>query len=379
MMNLPSKFAAENRRADNSPAFLVRLEDSVVFNDQTASSDWQANTGESNVDYVIIIGDVKLVSLPIPCNYASNAWSTLHSKSSLGVILADNQHWQSFKRIQSPAMTKTITTVKGYFRRTSGGGSVTVNLTCQVWTQGKGASLGTVTIPGYALNQTGEWLTFDFTSQNIQLSDNTEYWLRWTASYAIGFGLIEQAYQNSDVYANGQFDRTGTSPGTNLGDLAFEATYSGIMDNAYYLAQGYIRTRAMDIGQTPVEPGEWSFSDVVPAYTTLVYEAWASNTGAFAGEETSLGTVHDGDAISLLKRYYMVKASFSTTNDAYTPVLQSIRASFPLFKTFSDRFSLWHEPAVMGVTSLSSTIDAFQPSTISQITLRLALTKSVSS
>ena len=47
---------------------------------------------------------------------------------------------------------------------------------------GKASSLGTVTISSYALNQTGEWLTFDFTSQNIQLSDNTEYWLRWTAS-----------------------------------------------------------------------------------------------------------------------------------------------------------------------------------------------------
>ncbi len=378
MITLPLKFAAENAKAENSPSFMVRLEDSVIFNEQTASSDWAANTGESNVDYATIIGDVTLASLPIPNNYASNAWSTLHSKSSLGVILSDSQDWQSFKRIQTPGMNRTITTVKGYFRRTSGGGSVTVNLTCQVWTPGKGASLGSVTISGYALNQTGEWLTFDFTSQNIQLSDNTEYWLRWTASFAIGFGNIEQAYQSTDVYANGQFDRTGTSPGANLGDLAFEATYSGIVDNAYYLAQGYIRTRAMDIGQTPTDPGEWSFSDVVPAYTSLVYEAWASDSGAFTGEETSLGVIQDGYVISVLKRYYMVKASFGNTNDAYTPVLQSIKAAFPLYKTFSDRPGLGHEPAVMGVTSLSATIDAFQPSTISQITLRLGLTQAVS-
>lgn len=378
MITLPSKFADENKKAENAPAFMVRLEDSIVFNEQTASTDWQANTGASNVDFVTSIGDVMLESLPIPNNYASNAWSTLHSKSSLGVILADSQDWQSFKRVQTPGMVKTLTTIKAYFRRSSGGASASVNIQCQVWTPGKGASLGTVTISSYALNQTGEWLTFDFTSQNISLSDNTEYWLRWTASYATGFGNIEQAYQNTNVYANGQFDRTGTSPGTNLGDLTFEATYTGIVDNAYYLAQGYIRTRAMDIGQTPTDPGEWSFSDVVPTYTALVYEAWASDSGAFSGEEVSLGVIQDGYAISTLKRYYMVKASFAATNDAYTPVLQSIKAAFPLYKTFSDRPGLGYEPVVLGVTSLSATIDAFQPSTISQITLRLGLTQAVS-
>ena len=70
MITLPQKFAAENAKAENVPAFLVRLEDSVIFNEQTASTDWQANTGASNVDFVTSIGDVMLESLPIPYNYA---------------------------------------------------------------------------------------------------------------------------------------------------------------------------------------------------------------------------------------------------------------------------------------------------------------------
>ena len=72
----------------------------------------------------------------------------------------------------------------------------------------------------------------------------------------------------------------------------------------------------LDLGQVPTDPGEWVLEDVRDAGSAIVYQAWSSATGAFAGEETPLGVIVDGQAISDLKRYFKVTATLTPSADS---------------------------------------------------------------
>jgi len=147
-----------------------------------------------------------------------------------------------------------------------------------------------------------------------------------------------------------------------------------------YNTSGYIRTQNMDVGQTPTVNGEWILEYKVSLNCTIFFEAWASDTGAFAGEETSIGTIVDGDTITVLERYYRIRTTLNAdTSGFYSPFLNSIQAEFvEAWQKYSDRINLDYEPAVKGISSLTTAIDDFNPATISQLSIRLAFTKSVS-
>lgn len=145
-----------------------------------------------------------------------------------------------------------------------------------------------------------------------------------------------------------------------------------------YKLAGYIYTRHMDLGETPSSTGEWFIEDTRPENTSITYEAWASDTGAFSGEETSLGEIEDGDLITVLKRYYRVKATLETTDGGYSPAVQRIKSQFESFESYSDTRALGFEPSVMGASSLTTNIDTFEKSTISQVDLTFGLTPKVS-
>ena len=86
-----------------------------------------------------------------------------------------------------------------------------------------------------------------------------------------------------------------------------------------------------------------------------------------AGIVQNLGIIKDGDPIVDLYQYYRVKASFvSSTIRDKTPILSSIRADFAGYLKIDNS---------IGLTSLTTTIDLFEESTISQMTVTLALNK----
>jgi N-acetylneuraminic acid mutarotase len=146
-----------------------------------------------------------------------------------------------------------------------------------------------------------------------------------------------------------------------------------------YYSSGYIRTPTMNLGSTPTVDGLWKFQNLLPSGTSITYEAWASDTGSFAGEETSLGTVVDGQAITVRKRYYRVKATLTanTAQDA-SPTLRSIMARFPVYRGISDNPLLGYEASLLSVSALSTKIGDFEPSSISQVTINTAFSKSLS-
>ena len=103
---------------------------------------------------------------------------------------------------------------------------------------------------------------------------------------------------------------------------------SAVLD---YPTTGYIQTANIDVGQTPPNNGTWTLSDTTPDDSTVTYIAWASATAVWGGEETSLGTIVDQDTISVLKRYYRVKATLTANTDKdETPILHDIYTTFPI-------------------------------------------------
>lgn len=284
MLTFNSKFAAELKKGKSDPTTIMHLQESIFFDEKALQADWIANSSENNVDYTPsppVIGDVILASDTPPDeeNLTGNTWSYLRQVvyvESLRTIDITNIHWQSFKQ---NAGVKDLGIVKGYFKKSTHGEAWTAK--CSIWDSAKTMQYGS-TIAVSVTSTSGEWLSFDFSSQEIDIADSTEYWLKFEAvieylSWIDGDTFVQQKYQNTNVYADGQFDRTGSSPGTDLGDLMFEVSFIG----DYYQPNGHITTDNFDLGSVPTVNGEWKIGDVVPSETSLTYEGWSSATGVF--------------------------------------------------------------------------------------------------
>ena len=225
------------------------------------------------------------------------------------------------------------------------------------WTQL--ASGGVARIGHTAIEYAGEMYIFGGTDATWVITNPWKYdpvsntWLQLTDGSSLREGHSAIEY-NGKMYIFGGWDTS----------IYRKDIWSHDMG---YSSSGHITTNNFDLGSVPTAPGEWSIGDVVPAGTSLTYEAWSSSTGLFAGEEIYLGFIVDGDAITDLKRYYRVKASFvSNPLRDKTPILSSIIADF------AEYIKIDHS---IGLTSLTTTIDLFEESTISQMTVTLALTK----
>lgn len=380
MVSLTSKFIEANSQSERERDVIIEIEDISFSDEKTTEADWGNNTSESNVDYTPptpASGDVELMAItPLDEeNLTGNTWGILYDSgaSPAPPIVTDNQNWQSFKQISG---LKELNLVKGYFRYDT---SLTVHkVKCSIWDSAKTTQYGS-TIEISVSSTTGAWETFDFSSQGINILHDVEYWVKWERGDfvppLVGIHGVDQRYQNTDVYADGQFDRTGDDPATDLGDLMFEISFTG----DFYPVSGFIITNNLDVGEVPTENGEWILEDIRPDDSNIIHIAWYSTTGAFTGEEVFIGTIKDGDEITILVRYWRVSAllAASTIRDE-TPTLQSIRVSFPTFRKFNKYPDLGYEPIVDSVTSLTSRIDFFEASTIGQISVSIMMTDIIS-
>lgn len=107
------------------------------------------------------------------------------------------------------------------------------------------------------------------------------------------------------------------------------------------------RKLKFDLGQTPVQNGEFEFQYTLFGDSRLYFRAWSSATGSFSGEETDIGAtdshtladdghdgtithVHDGDLINDLKRYYAIEGIFSSPSLLHTASIEKMNPKFPL-------------------------------------------------
>jgi hypothetical protein len=184
---------------------------------------------------------------------------------------------------------------------------------------------------------------------------------------------------NTDKIYNVETDGTLISSFLTSVFDASAGSVKGISFGYPYYASGSIETDNIDIGEVPTTIGEWVIEDIVPSGTTLPYTAEYSTTGAWGGEEISIGAIIDGQAITELKRYWRVIASF-TTNTARdeTPILQSIKADYTSYRRFNRIPDLGYEPLVTSLSSLTSKVDFFKPASIGQISVGIQMTDAVS-
>src|SRR3990170_2007934 len=489
MLTLPEKFKSELFKGQNTPSYIVKLLESELYNEQTLQADWEANSGESNVDYTPTppaAGEVILslaAIVPDQENLTGNTWVDL-------IAPAYKHTWQSFQHTEIGP--RILDKINLYFYNSYG---VSKNAYVELWSASKATKISStiiVSVPPTA----GAWYTAYFSGDNLLLQPSTEYWIKiYGGPYTISI-----RYQNTNVYASGQYDQYTTGSWYyNLGDLMFEVQFKPI-----YLTPGYIQTKVMDVGSVPVVFGLWKFQNLVPSGVSVAYQGWAhdampgtawtlvqqldsetqarslanlgsgiviagtagggkiyrstdngaswtliqqlgtetdvlsfanlgsgiviagtagggkiyrstdsgaswsliqqlgsathilslavldgckiiAGTGTLTGQiyhggnPVALGTVVDGQAITVRSQYYAVKATLTAdTAQATSPTLRSIMARFPTYRGYSDNPRLGYEAALQSASALTTKIGDFEPSSITQVTFNLALTKSVS-
>ncbi len=368
MMTLPQRFDEENRKLENQPTYIVSFEtDDTLEAESTTQADWQANTSSQNVDTTSSTGDVTLLAPPREANGSGNndfslKWVEDTDGDGIGDTVRTQTLWQSFTPQANGVVSKVL-----FLMRSNAVSYETETFRVEVWDGSKSTLLGSIE-QTMDMGWSGyDWRWFHFPQDEdgrVDVLGSTTYWLAIRTTSPGSF-YVQVYYANGgDPYPRGEMH-------TALTDDACFQVHLG------YPASGHITTRTLDLGTTPTRDGEWVLEDTVPIGTNITYRAWASDEGTFGGEEVDLGTIEDGDAITVGKRYYRVRAELSTTEASMTPTLHSIKAYFPDHMKLSSDISTGYEPAVLSISSLETTIQDFKPSTIGTISLGLGLTGAV--
>ena len=170
MLTLPSKFQDELNKSVNTPSFLAILVEAegVLSNEQTLQADWAARSADYQVDWSSQVGSVVISGSPSsgvikPECLKANGWLYLYEDSTYGDNWDMGRHaWQSFKQVT--ASTKSLLTVRGFFRKNGGGTGI---ITCRLYAADKVTQIGT-SVDGSVSSAAGETIIFDFTRPNTQ-------------------------------------------------------------------------------------------------------------------------------------------------------------------------------------------------------------------
>jgi len=101
------------------------------------------------------------------------------------------------------------------------------------------------------------------------------------------------------------------------------------LDSGWYCESGWWEVVA-DMGQCPEREGEWSVQAYLPSDCGACIYAWASETGAFSGEQMYLGGVLDGGKTAARARWYKIRVELSASSDlVWSPEIYSVGLSFP--------------------------------------------------
>jgi streptogramin lyase len=432
MLTLSSIFQEANNQAEKERDVLVLIEDETLYDEKTTEADWGNNTAESNVDYTIQPGQVKLDELTVwVIDFATDKVYEIKTDgtlvSSFATSVFDASATTTTSISYAPDGTLWITdqnTDKIYNVSTTG------TLISSFATSVFDASSVTPTGISYALDGT-LWITDSNTQKAYNVSTtgtlissfsisgpddisyasdgtlwildsllNKIYNVSTTGTLISSFDISVFGAAPNSVhalsYASDNTLWTISSSATTVYNLSTKggiissfsesifdvaATLShGISSNVFkYPVSGIIVTDNLDIGEVPTSIGEWALSDIKPPGTTLTYTAKYSTTGAWGGEEVSIGAIVDGDAITVLARYWRVTATLSAnTARNLSPTLQSIKADYSTYRRFNRIPDLGYESIVQDVSSLTSKVDFFNPASIGQISVSMEMTSAIS-
>ena len=363
MITLPSNFIEANSQDKKQPDILALIEDKTLSAEKTTQTDWSNNTAENQVDYASAIvdsGDVIIDIIGTAYGVGGDAWRP-------------SEGYANAQGFQIQTENGYLDFVDLYLMTDSGAGVYKVNIMNDS-SGSPGSVIATVVTENIDDAFTG-WVRFDFSSQNILLLHSTQYYAIAESTASSGTNDVHwRADMTSAGYAYGSFwEDTGSWFEYPNADAFFRAVTRN------YLSTGSLTTDNIDIGEVPTETGEWAIIDVTPDDTSLTYTAEYSTTGAWGGEEVSIGGIIDGQVMTDLKRYWRVTATFaaSTTRED-TPILQSIKADYTTYRKFNQIKDLGYEALVMEMSSLTSKVDFFEAASIGKISVKISMTSGVS-
>lgn len=171
MLTLPTKFAAENAKLPNKPAYIAQIQEESYYRDQTLATDWAAAAASSNVDIAASPGDVSLTEIfPVEENQAWNGdLSPYYSPGGLVVVAAPI--WQSFKQVSG--LSRVLDTIRLKITGGYPGGFARITLFASDRLTQIGTTVEVDNLPSGGPN----WIDFVFFDQTLTIADNTEYWI----------------------------------------------------------------------------------------------------------------------------------------------------------------------------------------------------------
>jgi hypothetical protein len=435
VISLPSNFAAANDQSERQADVLVAVEDVTLFAEKTTEADWGNNVSEADVDYTSTppdIGNVELANYPIWTSCIQNdkiynieADGTLITSFATSVYDAsataptgiayndlDGTLWvcdsttDKIYNIEIDGTWISEFAVSAFDAAATLTSGISVGPDGTLWISDGGQSKiynvetdGTL-ISSFTAAQAGGvtyasddslWYCDPVGKRiyNIELNGTaisdfaaTEYEPTSPTPRSVSTdpdGNLWISDTGSDKIYNVETDGTLIS---SFAASVFESSFPNIYGISFtpnYYPTGHLTTDNIDIGEVPTVIGEWAIEDIKPTGTSLTYTAEYSTTGAWGGEEVSIGAIVDGDEITDLKRYWRVTATFtSSTSTAETPILQSIKADYTTYRRFNRITDLGYEPLVEDISSLTSKVDFFNPASIGQISVSIHMSDAVS-
>lgn len=344
MITLSEKFMREARRAGSKPVAIVGFVKDEFSAEAAFKSHWDAALSSSNVDTAAVPGEVHIAKTLASTGVTQSAYNT-----NLKLI-----RQFEFRRLRGDGGNVWVDDVFVYF---------------QEFSVPQDAYLDTLTIPlakvlgdnrstfyiaitdsnESILESIGDPLQFesdavsnpitniaaDFSERNVKLEVGKTYktYITQTPSPQNGSNDFLFLFASTANPLAGSLRRAVNVAPSTFEEVGVDLAFTVTMQNRYQ-ATGSISVK-LDLGSTPADDGEWELIDVRDGGTTIAYQAWASATGAFAGEETNLGTIVDGDAITNLKRYYKITATLTASTDRLTtPKVIKVKANFDVWERY---------------------------------------------
>lgn len=300
----------------------VVLSTQVAFSTtNTTAGDWNAGT-LVNLDSTTVSGSLVLqVSSPTNQSQFTQAGSeatwVLFPPSCGSQLTAA----QSFT---TSANNQKLTSVELYIGKVGSPNNVTLRIKSDS-AGTPGSDLATVTITASALTGSFAWTTYTLSSP-LTLSPSTKYWVQVDGdSGGSSSNYIFYGRSTTDLYAGGEGYRVSCggccTTGAQTFDWSFRANVSGV-----YASTGSYTSPTFDIGfDTNTFLWNWGTftADSTLNSQTITYltKVSSSPTGVF----DPVSTVTSGSTIgSQTRRYAVYIASFSTSDTAATPQLNSI-------------------------------------------------------
>lgn len=296
---------------DNAP--LVYFGDvwlSVLNDTVDSQAEFQASPLQSNLDFTTKPGYAALAKQADSINQTSR--NAEHPVTNVPEATA----WQSFVL----GGGRWVESIAVWLDRT--GSLTTANVTLTIYASDKTTVAGSST---QNLGAADTEVTFTFTDFYL---DAGAYWIMIDADKDQSANFVCQVnYQNTNVYADGQYDHYNVSDGSgwsyDRGDIYFKLSMQK------YLPSGFFRTSRLDLGDTPVETGTFQMAYSHPVGTTLEVTLYGYALETDSSPAVTITNAADGQSVPAYRYWEVLVEMASNAALDQTPQIDMLEFLYP--------------------------------------------------